>query len=548
MPKIDKYRKRLNSLENKFESYKTHLDDIVQHLLPQHGLYLKRTDQQDSDRGKKKNQKIINNTPKESLRTLASGMHGGLTSPSRPWFVLTIDDEALKENQGVKDWLHDVRNIMFAALARSNFYDVIYSIYLELAAFGTAAMLIEEDFESIIRFKPLTIGSFYLAQDANQRVNTLYHKLSMTSEQLVEKFGEDKVSQSVLTCYQNGQKDKSFEIVQCIQPQTEPELAERFPYELVYYEKSGDGDNILLKSGYRNKPFVAPRWELIGDNIYGNSPGMDALGDIRMLQTMENKKLKGLDKTVDPPMNAPMNMKGKAKSVVAGAVNYSDVTQGQQGFQPTYQVSLDYSNIAFELDRVENRIRKNFFNDIFLTISSQQKQMTATEVARRHEERLMVFGPILERLNSELFADLIDRVYLILDGFGQIPEAPEELTGKEVDVEYVSILAQSQKAVSTGAIEQLLNFTGAAANLDPSAVNKVDVQESIDQYADLVGVPPKIVRSDVAVAAIEQQQAAQRAAAQAMQNSRELAETSKTLSDTELDKNSALDGIVEGTQ
>jgi hypothetical protein len=263
-----------------------------------------------------------------------------------------------------------------------------------------------------------------------------------------------------------------------------------------------------------------------------------------MLQTMEEKKLKGLDKTIDPPMNAPLNMKGKAKTVVSGGINYVDVTQGQQTFTPTYQLSLDYANMAFELNRIEDRIKKNFFNDVFLTISSQTKQMTATEVARRHEERLMVFGAILERLNSELFSDLIDRIYLILDNFGMIPEPPQEIIDKQIKVEYVSILAQAQKAVATGSIEQVLAFTGNVAQLDPSAINKVDIKEAIDQYADLVGTPPKIIRPDDQVAAIEQAQAAQMAAAQNMQNARELAETSKTLSDTEMDKNSALDGLV----
>ena len=53
----------------------------------------------------------------------------------------------------------------------------------------------------------------------------------------------------------------------------------------------------------------------------------------------------------------------------------------------------------------QNAIKQGFFNDLFLMILSD-KNMTATEVARRHEEKLAILGPVIERQNSEML-DLV---------------------------------------------------------------------------------------------------------------------------------------------
>lgn len=543
----EQYTKQLSALEKKMESYRVHWKSIRDYLLPRYGLYLSSTTQDVESRGKRKDEKILNGTPKEALKRLASGLYAGLTPATTPWFAMTIDDEELKEVENVKVWLHEVRNTMLSALSQSNFYDVISGTYTEIAAFGTTALVIEEDFDSIVRFKQFTIGSYYIATNSKQRVDVLYHKLKMTAAQLVEKFGEDNVTDEVRIANNNDNTEHEFEVVHCLRPNSDSEKFEDFKYESVYYQPSAPDNQFLRRSGFKSKPFVVARWDIIGDGAYGDdSPGMTALGDIKMLQTMENKKLKGLAKTVDPPMNAPSTMKGKPNTIVAGGVNFIDTNIGNQAFSPTYQVALDYQNIAFEIDRIERRIQNFFFNDLFLTISAQDKPMTATEVARRHEERVMILGAALERLQSEMFDDLLTRLYDILDGFGMIPPVPDEISGKALEINYISSLAQSQKAIETTPIEQVAAYVGNLAQLNPEVLDKFDFEESVDQYSELLGTPPKIVRSDEEVAVLRQQRAEKQQAAEAMAAAQQLADTTKTLSDTEMNKNSALDGILEG--
>jgi hypothetical protein len=269
-----------------------------------------------------------------------------------------------------------------------------------------------------------------------------------------------------------------------------------------------------------------------------------------MLQKMEEKKLKALDKMVDPPMNAPSSMRGKGGTIVAGGVNYIDVQQGNQGFVPTYQVNPNMQQIAFEIDRVEQRIRRFFFNDLFLAVLSEDKDMTATEVAKRYEEKLVVLGPVIERLQSEILDTVIDRCFEIGLRQGVIDPPPKELQGVEMTVDYIGLLSQAQKIVSTTAIEKTAAFVLSVAPVVPSIVDKFDFDQAVDEYGDAVGASPRVIVSDDKVVETRKVRAQQQAQQQAMamaQPAQQMAGAAKDMSETDTgDGTSALQQLLGG--
>ena len=446
--RTSKYRRRLYELTQDSQTWRAHWNEIVDYILPRKGRYLTSTTGKETHGGKK-GQKIINGCATEALKILSAGMYGGLTSPSRPWFVLNVEDEELASNASVREWLHNVRDIMLNVFAKSNFYGTMHSMYQELGAFGTAVMMIEEDFDRVIRCRPFTIGEFYLAVDDKYNVTTMYRRFQMTARNMVAEFGEDNVSDSVKQSVASEQGERKFDVIHAVEPNSEKEIgkdgAKGMEYVSVYYEEKGNTDSFLRESGYRTMPFAAPRWSVTAADTYGDSPGMDALGSVKMLQKMEEKKLKALDKMVDPPMNAPVAMKKTGGTIIAGGVNYIDTQQGQQGFVPAYQVNPDIQNIAFELDRVEKRIEKDFSNDLFLAVLGTDKKMTATEVNQRYEEKSRILGPVLEHVQSELLDVVINRTLDIMSRFNLLPPAPPELQNAVRKIEYISTFcAQSR--------------------------------------------------------------------------------------------------------
>jgi len=175
---------------------------------------------------------------------------------------------------------------------------------------------------------------------------------------------------------------------------------------------------------------------------------------------------------------------------------------------------------------------------------TDRRQITAREVAEKHEEKLLMLGPVLERLHTELLDPLIDRTFNILQDAGVLPEPPPELQGKDLNIEYVSVLAQAQRIVATGAVDRLVGFVGQVAGIYPEARHKIDITRAVDEYAESLGVDPSMVRSDDEVAMMAQAEAQQAQQAQAMAAAQQTAETAKTASETEVSENNALGAVM----
>ena len=228
---------------------------------------------------------------------------------------------------------------------------------------------------------------------------------------------------------------------------------------------------------------------------------MDALGDVKGLQLMVKRKAQGVEKMVNPPVNAPSSMKNKATSVLAGAINYIDTNQGQTGMTPVYEVKPQREHLR--LDIAENRqlIREAFYADLFLMLTqTDRREITAREIDERHEEKLLMLGPVLERLHDELLDPLISRVAGIMEERKMVPPPPREMAGQELKVEYISLLAQAQQMVGTGAIDRVIGFVGNLATISPEVVDKLDADQAVDEYAGMMGVPARVVVSDDEVA------------------------------------------------
>lgn len=541
--------RRRSALELERQSWISHWRDISDYTMPRRGRFLV----SDRNKGDRRNTKIIDNTGRYSLRTLAAGMMTGLTSPSRPWFRLTTPDPALDEFAPVKTWLYLVEQRMRAVFAKSNIYNVLHGTYEELGAFGTSAFLGLDDFEDVVRFYPFTAGEYMIAQDNRGKVDTIYREYSMTVAQVVGEFGEDNVSATVRAMHARGSLDQWVTVCHAIEPRPESQRergkvdGRNKPIRSVYWEKGGDQDKVLREAGYDKFPGLAPRWDVLFGDIYGRSPAMDALGDIKQLQAEQKYKGKGIAKMVDPPMVGPSSLKNRPASVLPGDITYVDVQQGQQGFVPAYQVQPRLNELMMDIQEVQDRVRQAFYADLFLMLAnSDRRQMTATEVAERHEEKLLALGPVLERLQDELLEPLIDRTFEKMVAAEILPPPPEELAGVDLRVEYISMLAQAQKAVATGGIERLSSYVGNVAAVRPDVLDKVNWDQTVDEYADALGVPPTLIVPDEQVAEIRAQRQKAEQAQQQAAMLQQAAQGAETLSKADMGGDSVLAAITGG--
>lgn len=525
----------MQSLNTERSSWQSHWVELQQNILPRRGRFLV----SDVNYGGKKNSAILDNTATLSARTLAAGMMSGITSPARPWFRLSPPDPDMKEFAPVKDWLYKVEQLMYEIFAKSNLYNALHVLYGELGTFGTAPIFIKEDFNDVIRAYPFTVGSYYAGIDDRLTVNTIYREIPMTVINVVREFGIGNCTDSTRDLYRKGSYQEWIKVIHAIEPNPGRDVNkvdnENMPYRSQYWEEGSNHEKYLRKSGYHEFPVMTPRWEVLGNDVYGRCPGMDALGDTKQLQIQQKLKGKGIAKQIDPPMVGSSALQGKGSNTLPGGVTYTDITANGSGFQPAYQINFNLNDMKEDIYETQQRIRRAYYEDLFLMLSqSDRREITAREVEEKHEEKLLMLGSVMERLNDELLDPLIDRVFNICMRAGILPPIPEELRdGGDLKVEYISIMAQAQKMVGTSSIERLAGFTGQLAQFDPGVLDKLDADQMIDEYADMLGVPPTVVNSDEEVESIREQRMAAQQQQQQLATAQAGADMAKTASETD---------------
>lgn len=494
--------------------------------------------------------KILDSTPLTALRMLSAGMQSGLTSPSRQWFKLSLHDAELAEMQPVQEWCDYVQQLMMRIMATSGFYRSLHALYEEIAIFGTACLVIMPDWDHVIDVTTLSAGTYYLGRSTGSRIDSLYRDLWMTAGEIAAEFGEDNCSTAVRNALENN-RDQIFEVRHAIEPDTMG--ATRFEWMSVYWEPGNGEERLLRVGGYNSFPACAPRWMVGEADLYGYGPASEALPDIKTLMAMKRDYLTGIKKQVNPPLVASTQVLEGGVKTMPNGITY--VTGGAGGPQiaPLYNVNLNLADLAQSIEQYKNDVRKSMYVDLFMMLSEQDTgQMTAREVAERHEEKMLALGPVLESLEWELLIPAIDRIFDLMLKRGLVPEPPEEVQGSEIKIEFVSILAQAQKMMGLSAIEQAVAFAGQLAQVDPTVLDTLDSERVVRTYRDLVGAPASILREEEEVAKIrtqreaqqqrEQQLAQEQAAAQTMGTA---AQGAQALSQTPVQGGgSALDALI----
>lgn len=524
---------RWGALVAERSSWMSHWQELARFLLPRSGRFDDTAAAASPNRGDKKHQHIYDSTATRALNILTAGLLSGASSPARPWFRLKTPYDDLNEREPVKRWLWEVEKRMREVFNQSNTYRAFRQVYQELGAFGTAANIILPNFDRVIHNHPLTIGEYAIDTDSNGNVNTLYRKFEMNVGQLVSRFGYENCSNRVRALYDRGSLTPWVPVLHVIEPRRERNPLKHdnanMEYASCYYEFGGEDQDCLRNSGYREFPVLAPRWETRGADIYGSSPGMMVLGDVKQLQHQQLRKSQAIDFMTLPPLAVPPGAQAHGLNLTPGSVNYVDV--GTSGVRSLFEAQLDLNALLQDIQDVRGRIERGFYVDLFLIMLGDQRTTppTAREIAERHEEKLLMLGPVLESLHDEFLGPYIEKSFVYMLEAGLIPPPPRELDQVPLSVQFISLLAQAQRLVGLSSVERLVGSVVNVSAVKPDVLDKVDLDQAVEVYGDMLGVDPTLIVADDQVALIRQERAQAQAQAQAMAAAQQGAAIAKDL-------------------
>ncbi len=521
--------RRLEDLRRVRTEWDAQYLQLARYFMPEAGRFLTRGKRTGGTReeGDAAIGKLLDTTGLRSQNVLSAGMMSSATSPARPWFAIETPHKDLNRRQPVKVWLREVTDILLSIFSRANTYRALHQGYKESGVFGTEASVLMDDFRNVVHHHTLTVGEYFLATDYLGNVDTLAREFDMTVAQVVRWFGLENTSHVVRQLYERRSLSEPVRVVHLIEPRDKGIPGSRFardmPWRSVYFEPGAPADHTLRESGFDSFPALCSRWDVLGADPYGsNSPAMAALGLARGLQQEHLRKAQAIDYQTRPPLQAPTSMRDSESQFLPGGVTYYDGTTPGAGVRTAFDVNLRLDHLLADIQDAREQVKASFYADLWLALEQvTQGRMTAYEVAERKEEKLLMLGPTAERLHTEKLAPLVATTFARALRAGILSAPPPDLDGVELTINFVSVLAQAQRAVGLNSIDRYVASLGTLAAVKPGVLDKFDEDAWADEYADKLGLAPSLIVPSDKVALIR----AERAKAAQQQQEAELTNT-----------------------
>jgi len=477
--------------------------------------------------------KIFDTTAPLANENLASGLQGFLTSPSQRWFSLSTFDDKLNEEYAVKEWLNLATNILYDRVFNipdSNFNSQAHELYLDLGSFGTAVMMVQDNPGSGITFRTFHLADCYIQENDKGFVDTLYRKYKRTGRQLLERFGE-AVPEKIIKI---SQKDpyREFEVIHAVEPSEtygEPlkkPTKKAFKSCYILLEEK----TLLEEGGFDEFPYMVPRWSKVAGEIYGRSPSMTSLPDIKMVNSMMKTIIKSAQKLTDPPLLVPDDGFILPVRTVPGGLNFY-----RSGTQDRIEPLETKGRPDIGFDLLQNRrehIRAAFHVDwMQLPDQKNNPNMTATEVIARQEEKMRLMGPMIGRLQVEFLGPLINRVFSIMSRKKMLPDPPSIIQGEDMKIIYTSPLARAQKSSQLMTITRLFESMAPLYQAKPELLDNMNTDETFRFFHHLLDAPAKILNTEEEVEQTRQERQEQQEAMMQAEQAKMESEAGKNVAD-----------------
>lgn len=482
---------KANNAKNLRSQWESNWQEVNDYILPRkNDILSKRTP------GEKKGNLLFDSTGPQSCEMLAGHLHGVLTNPAIQFFELLTGDDAIDQMDDVRFWYQDTTQKLHNILSRSNFHTEIHEFDLDLCSIGTSVLQIEEDDEFIARFSCRPIQEVCVAEDSRGIINEIYRRFSWTADKICEAFGDENVTDKILKAKKKGLLEE-FEVLHVILPRDYNDRknkkgAKSYEYESRYVLIAEE--HTLEEEGFQELPIVVSRWSKTAGEVYGRSPGMTALPDVKMANRMMETTIMGAQLTIAPPFMLPDDgVRLPLKLKPYGMTFYrSGLTESR--VEPLFPVPprIDFGFQLIEM--ISKRIRDAFFVDQLL--SNKKAEMTATEVIQRNEENIRLLGPMYGRQEFETLRPLVSRVLNIamrnMKKSGLLVP-PQILQGRVIDVKYSSLIAKAQRSSEVQNLLRGLQTLAPVAQIDPSTWDNFNADKIALFVSTNLGLPQKIM-------------------------------------------------------
>lgn len=514
------YLKRLSSMKTVRNNYDSYWQEVADYTLPKRDFNTVRSE------GQKRMISVFDATAIHATEQLASGLHGMLTPPSSKWLFLK---SSVSETDNTRAWLDGATNYLSSVFSspESSFATSVFELYLDVVAFGNAAMSVTYNGKKI-NFVTKKLSSCYISENDDGDVDTIYICEKMSPANMIRKFGIENVHEKVVKAY-NSNQDVKFEVLHAVEPRKihkgRGAAKEMKPYKSCFVDL--DNKIEMLEEGFDDFPFLFPRWSKRSGETYGYGAGMNALSEVKELNKISEIMTRAAAKNIDPPVLSPAEGLVLPLRLDPAGVNFYNPDLGepkfwQNGFQPNYFEGV--------MEYKRQLINRMYYVD-WMNLPQLDRQ-TATEVMQRSQEAQRMMSPMLARLQSEFLSPLIKRVLMLALDNNLIPKPPKELQGADVSIEYTSPMSIAQRSIAAQNVVQGLTIAAQLAGADQTVPMRINADRIFkDQVLNTYAWPIEYLHTDEEMTAMKEQAAQQQQAMAQAQAAESYTKSAKNVSD-----------------
>ena len=528
---VNRVLTRFSSLQSIRSNYEPVWDEITDYVLPSRGSY---SNLRSNTNAQRRDRKILDITGIVACRTLAARVLTDMTSSGDRWFDLRMEDPEIDMNENVRRFLYNVSEKIYTLL-QDGWRLPHTEVTTDWIAYGTACMYIniveDDEGEREPVFKSIPVTELFIAEDFKGKPDTVYRYFKLPIRQVAQEFGTDKFTKDMMKELDND-PDAMYEIIHAVYPSdtyvVNGKMKQNMKYKSCYVLK--EKKILLSEGGFKSMPFIVFRfWKRTGEP-YGGSPAWDALSDIRMINVMSETALRSFQMEAFPPLLAASDGVIMPLKTMPNGVNVGGMSaDGKRLIEPL--VTGSKTQMAFEvLEQRRQAIRNAFFVDPL--INRENSIRTAAEVQKRASEELNGIGPFVGRYEQEYLEPLLEKLLeFVLEEYYLPEEIPQEIQGKESQIEYTAPLARTHRAKQLDSTVTFLQLVQTLAQADPAILGSLKKENLLAMMTDLLGVPYSILKSPDELAQEAQQQQQEQMMQQLMQAGPALADTAKGTSE-----------------
>lgn len=461
----------------------------------------------------------------KSLRILTGAHIMYITPSNQRWFSFQSGLRGREKSSRVDEWFAESTEITFSELSRSNFYTEIHETFLDRCLTGTGCLFCDTLPDGRLNFKCIPSGTYAIAEGENGQVDTLVRKFKLTPHQAASKFCYKKLPENIREAWDDPKKRFTVrhEYLHLVLPRPNCDFghdlinSKRMKWASVYMTADGER-HIIREEGYPEFPYLVTRFLRYGDGPYGYAPGLDVMEEITATLKLE-RVMDVLGEVAAFPRIMQLADQVGEVDLRAGGITTVKPTAAAAKLPREWATAGRYDVGKDRIEDKEQKIREAYFVDMLMPLANIDRQMTATEINARQEERVLSFSPSLTLFISDCNV-LMHRIFSILFRQGKFPteDVPQELIvpdmggseNYEIEIPNVQYLGRISQAIANAQQQGLEYFMQVAMTYtqstgDTSMIEYVNPRKFAQFLYERTGAPTSCRRTARELAELDKQ-------------------------------------------